>query len=62
MARAEFVKAKKKTKEKQQRDRILQCWGGECLDGGGEKLQFSWNNKVGEKRHTKSRFFIVCKI
>lgn len=41
MARAEFVKAKKKTKEKQQRDRILQCWGGECLDGGGEKLQFS---------------------
>lgn len=36
MARAEFVKAKKKTKEKQQRGGILQCWGGECLDGGGE--------------------------
>lgn len=36
MARAEFVKAKKETKEKHKRDRILQCWGGECLDGGRE--------------------------
>lgn len=36
MARAEFVKAKKKTKEKQRRDGILRCWGGECLHGGGE--------------------------
>lgn len=36
MARAEFVKAKKKTKDKQERDWILQCWGGECLAGGGE--------------------------
>lgn len=36
MARAEFVKAKKETKEKPKRYGILQCWGGECLGGGGE--------------------------
>lgn len=41
MARAEFVKAKKKRKEKRERDGVLQSWGGECLDGGGERLQFS---------------------
>lgn len=37
MARAEFVKAKKETKETRKR----QCWGGECSDGGRESTAVS---------------------